>query len=83
LLKSANELLSFSLEEEKRLEGMIKDIAESGVKVIVTGSGVGDLAMHFVNRYGLMVVKVLSKFDLRRLCKVIGASAMTRMVSIL
>ena len=80
LLKSANELLSFSHEEEKHLESIIKEIADSGVKVIVTGSGIGDLALHFVNRYGMMAIKVLSKFELRRLCKVTGATALTRLV---
>jgi len=79
LLKSANELLSFSKEEEKHLEGMIKEIADSGVKIIVTGSGIGDMALHFVNRFGMMAIKVLSKFELRRLCKVTGATALTRL----
>ncbi|KAI3631117.1 hypothetical protein MIR68_010607 [Amoeboaphelidium protococcarum] len=79
LLKNADELLSFSKGEEAQLEGMVKEIAQSGVKVIVVGSGVGDLALHFANKYGLVVVKCLSKFDLRRLCKVTGAVAMTRL----
>jgi T-complex protein 1 subunit theta len=52
------------------------------VKVVVTGSGCGELALHFMNRYNIMVVKVLSKFDLRRLCKVIDATALTRLVCI-
>jgi T-complex protein 1 subunit theta len=81
LLKSAGELLNFSKGEEKQLEKQFQDIADTGVKVIVTGSGIGDLAMHFLNRMGILVVKVLSKFDLRRLCRVIGATPMTRLVS--
>lgn len=81
LLHNAGELLDFSKGEEGKLEQIVKEIAESGVKVVVVGSGVGDLALHFCNRYGLMVVKVLSKFELRRLCKVIGATVLTRLVS--
>ena len=58
---------------------MVKEIADAGVKVVVVGSGVGELALHFANRYGLVIVKCLSKFDLRRLCKVTGATALTRL----
>jgi T-complex protein 1 subunit theta len=79
LLKNAGELLNFSTNEEKHLEKMIREIAESGVKVIVVSSGVGDMALHYANRMGLVVVKVLSKFDIRRLAKVTGACPMTRL----
>lgn len=79
LLKNAGELLSFSKGEEQQLEQMIKEIVDAGVRVVVVSSGVGDLALHYANRYGLMIVKCLSKFDLRRLCKVTGATAMTRL----
>ena len=79
LLKNATELMDFSKGEEKALEQIIKEIADSGVNTIVTGSGIGDMALHFCNRYNLMVVKILSKFELRRLCKVSGATVMTRL----
>lgn len=60
---------------------MIKEVADAGVKVIVTGGTIGELALHYINRFDLMAVKVLSKFDLRRLCKVIGATPLARFVS--
>ena len=46
----------------------------------MTGSGIGELALHFCNRFDIMVVKILSKFELRRLCRVTGATALTRLV---
>ncbi|KAJ1538309.1 T-complex protein 1 subunit theta, partial [Cladochytrium tenue] len=79
LIRNAEEMLNFSKGEEQRLEQSIKELAESGVKVAVSGSGVGELALHFMNRYNIMVVKVLSKFDLRRLCKVVGATPLARL----
>ncbi len=79
LLHSSKELTDFSKGEEKQLDAIIKGIADSGVKVIVTGSGIGELALHFCNRYDLMVIKILSKFELRRLCRVTGATALTRL----
>ncbi|KND03303.1 T-complex protein 1, theta subunit [Spizellomyces punctatus DAOM BR117] len=79
LIHNASEMLNFSKGEESKLEEVIKEIADSGVKVVVTGSGVGELALHFLNRYNLLALKVLSKFDLRRLCRVTGATALTRL----
>jgi T-complex protein 1 subunit theta len=58
---------------------LIKSVADTGVKVLVAGSGIGEMALHYLNRAGILVVKVLSKFDLRRLCRVTGATALTRL----
>ncbi|WRT64145.1 T-complex protein 1, theta subunit [Kwoniella shivajii] len=79
LLKKADDLLSFSRGEEKQLEGYFKEIADSGVKLIIAGSGIGDLALHYLNRMNIAVIKVLSKFDLRRLCRVVGATPLARL----
>lgn len=79
LLKSADELVNFSRGEEKHLEKVIKEIADSGITVIIAGAAVGELAQHYLNRYGILVVKVLSKFDLRRLCRVVGATPLARL----
>jgi T-complex protein 1 subunit theta len=80
LIHNAEEMLNYSKDEEKQLETQLRQIADTGVKVIVTGSGIGELPLHFLNRFGIMAVKVLSKFDLRRLCRVTGATALTRIV---
>ncbi|KAJ9121554.1 hypothetical protein QFC22_002173 [Naganishia vaughanmartiniae] len=79
LLKNAGDLLDFSRGEEKQLEGYIKEIADSGVTVVIAGSGVGDLALHYLNRMNIAVVKIMSKFDLRRLCRVVGATPLARL----
>lgn len=57
---------------------IFKEIADSGVKVIIAGSSVGELAMHYLNRFDIAVLKVLSKFDLRRLCRVVNATPLAR-----
>lgn len=76
LLNTAEELKSYSRDEEAVLEAKIKAIKESGASVIVTGGKVGDLGMHFCNQFELLVVKLNSKFDLKRLCRATGATAL-------
>lgn len=61
------------------MELAFKELSDAGVQVIVSGSGIGDLALHFVNRFGMMAIKILSKFELRRLAKVTGATPLTRL----
>lgn len=39
----------------------------------------GELALHYLDRFSIVVVKVLSKFDLRRLCRVVGATPLARL----
>ncbi|XP_025207003.1 T-complex protein 1 subunit theta [Melanaphis sacchari] len=79
LIKSAEELQSFSRGEEMVLEEQIKAIADAGVTVIVAGGKFGDMALHYLNKYKIMGVRLMSKFDLRRLCKSVSATALPRL----
>ena len=58
----------------------VKAIADSGVNVVVSGGKVSDLALHFANKYNLMVVRLTSKWDVRRLCRTVGATALPKVV---
>ncbi|CAN6673350.1 T-complex protein 1 subunit theta [Trichomonascus vanleenenianus] len=78
LLHNAKEMLDFSKGEEAQLETQIKEIADTGLKVVIAGGGIGDLALHYMNKYGILVFKVSSKFDLRRLARVFGATPLAR-----
>lgn len=69
LIRSAEELQGYSRSEEDRLEALIKGIADTGARVVVAGSAIGDMALHFVEKYGMMAVRIPSKFDLRRFCR--------------
>jgi len=81
LLKNADELKAFSNGEEEMLEKQIKEIYDQGVRVVVSGSKFGDLALHFLNKYGIMAVKIISKHDIRRLCRTVNATALPRLVA--
>lgn len=79
LLHNAQEMLDFTKGEEKRLDTMIKELADAGIRCVIAGSGVGELALHYLNRYGILVLKVPSKFELRRVCRVCGATPIPRL----
>ena len=46
---------------------MILVISEAGVDVLVAGGKFGDMALHYVNKYNMMPVRLMSKWDVRRL----------------
>ena len=79
LLHNAKEMMDFTKGEEAQLEQVIKELHDSGLRVLVAGASVGELAHHFLDRYGILLVKVLSKFELRRLCRVVGATPLARL----
>ncbi|XP_006056409.3 T-complex protein 1 subunit theta isoform X1 [Bubalus bubalis] len=79
LIKSAEELMNFSKGEENLMEAQVKAIADTGANVVVTGGRVADMALHYANKYNIMLVRLNSKWDLRRLCKTVGATALPRL----
>ena len=80
LIKNAQELKSFSRGEEELLEKQVKAICDSGVKVVICGGKVGEMALHFLNKYEIMAVRVLSKFDLRRVAKTVNGTVLAKIV---
>lgn len=80
LIKNAEELKNFSRGEEELLEKQIKAIVDTGAKVVVCGGKVGEMALHFLNKYGIMAVRVLSKFDLRRVSKTVGGTVLAKIL---
>ncbi|GLG97589.1 T-complex protein 1 subunit delta [Gryllus bimaculatus] len=81
LIKSADELMNFSRGEEQLLEEQIKSIAAAGTNVVVAGAKFGDMALHYINKYNMMAVRLNSKFDVRRLCKSVGATVLPRLTA--
>ncbi|KAJ1732459.1 T-complex protein 1 subunit theta [Coemansia sp. Benny D160-2] len=79
LLHNAAEMLDYTKGEEAQMEAAIRELHEAGVKALVCGSGIGDLAIHYLNRYDMVAVKCPSKFELRRLSRVVGASPLARL----
>lgn len=81
LIKSADELLTYSKSEEAAIESAIRDIAEAGINMLVAGGKVSEMAGHFLDKYNIMVVRITSKFELRRICRATGAAAQVKLVA--
>lgn len=81
LITEASQLEGFQKEQEDHMEKIIKSIADTGVKAIVCNGSISPLAMHFLELYKLMVIKVGSKFDVTRICKATGANPAVRLAA--
>jgi|Transcript_18690 T-complex protein 1 subunit theta len=81
LIESAEQLEGYSRSEEDKMEAYVKSIYDAGARVVVSGSSISEMALHFLERYGMMVIKIVSKFELRRLCRVIGAASVVKAVA--
>merc|ERR1712127_1175292 len=79
LLTSANELENYSKSEEKQFEDFIKGLAEAGVKVVVGSGSMSELAIHFFEKYKIMAIKIMSKWELKRIARAVGATPVVKL----
>ncbi|EPR59615.1 putative T complex chaperonin [Toxoplasma gondii GAB2-2007-GAL-DOM2] len=80
LVHNAEELKNFTKGEERQMEEIIKGIKDAGVEVIIVhGGAISDVAQHFCNKYDILTLKIQSKFETRRLCRALGATAVVRL----
>mmetsp|Transcript_152421 Transcript_152421/g.265679 ORF Transcript_152421/g.265679 Transcript_152421/m.265679 type:complete len:540 (+) Transcript_152421:98-1717(+) len=78
LLENAEQLMNFTKGEEQKMEVFIKSIKDAGVDVVVSGGAISDIALHYINKYKLLCLKITSKFELRRVCQTVGATSIIR-----
>jgi len=81
LIESPEDLENYSISEQVLLEERIKSIHESGVGLVVAGGTIGEMAMHFFEKYEIVVVRTASKFELRRISMVTGARGLTQLIA--
>ena len=79
LMKNADDLMNYNKSEEQKMDEIIKSVADSGTKVVISGGTVSEMAMHFIERYGMMCIKIPSKWELKRICSAVGATALVRL----
>lgn len=79
LLKNAEDLMNYNRSEERKMEELIEGIAATGVKVVICNGSISEMAQHFLDKFQLLVLKIQSKFELRRICGALGATAVVRL----
>ncbi|RHY31570.1 hypothetical protein DYB32_003373 [Aphanomyces invadans] len=79
LIKTADELMNYNKGEEQRLDEAIRAISESGATVVIAGGSISEMALHFLEKYNLMSIRIQSKWELRRLCRAVNATALVRL----
>merc|ERR1711972_1309728 len=69
-------LLNYNKNEVERQEFVIKEIANSGAKVVICGTSLSELLRYYSEKYGLMIIHSTSKFELRRICQLTNSHAL-------
>lgn len=80
LLTNADDLLGYTRGEEDKFELFIKSMAEAGISCIVCQGSMSELAIHFMQKYGMMGLKIMSKWELKRIARAVGATPSVKLV---
>lgn len=81
LLKNAEDLLNYTKGEEEAFEKWIKELAEAGVKVVVGSGSMSELAVHFFEKYKMVAIKIMSKWELKRIARAVGATPIVKLTT--
>ena len=81
LLKNADDLLNYTKGEEDMFEKFIQGLAEAGVKVVVGSGSMSELAVHFFEKYKILAVKIMSKWELKRIARAVGATPIVKLTT--
>lgn len=79
LLKNADDLLNYTRGEEEQFEKFIQGLAEAGVNVVIGSGSISELALHFFEKYKIFTLKLMSKWELKRIAKSVGAVAVVKL----
>lgn len=79
LLKNADDLLNYTKTEEDLFEQFIKGLAEAGISVVVGSGSMSELAIHFFEKYGILALKIMSKWELKRIARAVGATPIVKL----
>merc|ERR1719446_751950 len=70
--------MNYTKNEEARMDEFISSIKDAGCDVVISGGAISEIALHFLNKYKIMALKITSKFELRRVCRTVGATSIIR-----
>lgn len=79
LISNANELLNYSKGEEELAEKFVQKLVTANINVVVSGGSISDIVLHFLDKYKIMAVRIMSKFELRRVARAIRATILSKL----
>lgn len=79
LFKSADELETYSKSEEDQFEKFVKGLAESNIKCVVCSGSMSETAVHFFEKYKIMAIKIMSKWEVKRIARAVGATPIVKL----
>ena len=79
LISNATELLNYSKGEEELAEKFVQKLVNATVNVVVVGGTISDIVLHFLDKYKIMTVRIMSKFELRRIARAIRATILSKL----
>lgn len=53
-------------------------MSAAGINVVVASGNISDVALHFLEKFNIMALKIMSKFEIRRIAKATGAALLVR-----
>lgn len=81
LFTNADELENYTKSEEQVFENFIKALAEDGVQVVVGSGSMSEMAVHFFEKYKIMAIKIMSKWELKRIARAVGATPIVKLTT--
>ena len=79
VLNEPSELENYSRTEEDKFEVFIKGLADAGIQVVVGSGSMSEMAVHFFEKYKIMAIKIMSKWELKRIARAVGATPIVKL----
>lgn len=60
-------------------EKFVQKLVSANANVVVSGGSISDIVLHFLDKYKIMAVRIMSKFELRRVARAIRATILSKL----
>jgi T-complex protein 1 subunit theta len=79
LLKTAEELANYTRGEEECMERFVKKLADAKINVVISGGSISEVCLHYMEKYNIMLLRIHSKFEVKRIATTLGGSILVRL----
>lgn len=79
LLKTAEELQNYTKGEEEVMEKFVKKLSDAGINVVISGGSISEICLHYMEKFNMMVLRIHSKFETRRIASSLGGAILVRL----